>query len=294
MKIAIRVIAVILLSTVAVTRQKPDSPATSVVVVSVRSEGPAKVEGFTISQDGQAAQLASGITPGTALPVEIVVVVDTSTSAARSKLFAPNQNAALALVKALQDSGTAVRAAVVTADTQITVVQGLTNDMHQLEAALERIRPGGASRIQDALYGVCQKMFAGPIGSARRIALLLSDGDDNQSNYTRDEVIALAQERGVLIYALSTGQPAAEYEPLAGRGAAALRKLTSETGGIAYLAKKPSDLQQIDQLLEKDIHNQFLIEFLPLFRDGKPHHIEVKSTNKSVRVRSASKYFAPK
>src|SRR5208337_1527583 len=67
--------------------------------------------------------------------------------------------------------------------------------------------------------------------------VILSDGEDNQSEYTRAQAIEMAQRAEVLIYAIST-----DDSGLILRGDKVLEDLASATGGRAFFPYKMKDI----------------------------------------------------
>ena len=66
----------------------------------------------------------------------------------------------------------------------------------------------------------------------RRAMVVLSDGDDNQSRYTRDQALEMAQKADAVIYAISTNITRIETD-----GDKVLKYFAAETGGRGILSR---------------------------------------------------------
>src|SRR5262249_51141055 len=93
------------------------------------------------------------------------------------------------------------KAAVFTFDSTIDLQQDYTDDRSRLARAVVRTRAGGGTRLYDALINVMQQKLTGR--EERKVIVLLTDGDDNSSRSSADQVVAVAQRNGVSIYTIS-------------------------------------------------------------------------------------------
>ena len=86
------------------------------------------------------------------------------------------------------------RAFIVGFDVTPEVTQDFTDNTESLSRGVRGLRPGGGTAMYDALYFACRdKLLKAPhTGPVRKAVILLSDGEDNQSRVTREEVAALA------------------------------------------------------------------------------------------------------
>lgn len=76
----------------------------------------------------------------------------------------------------------------------------------QLQSPTVRVGVGRGTALYDSLAIACQER-RGPrdwTKPTRRVLVLISDGDDNQSLRTRGEAIAEAQKSGAVIFAINT------------------------------------------------------------------------------------------
>ena len=139
----------------------------------------------------------------TDLPLRLAILIDTSNSIRDRFHF--QQEAATAFI-----DGTVRpehdKAMIVSFDTAAELVADLTDNIGDLEKAVANLRPGGGTSLYDAIFFACRDklMEDQPLYKFRRAMVILSDGEDNQSRYTRDQALEMAQKADVNVYTIST------------------------------------------------------------------------------------------
>src|SRR5579862_332801 len=126
----------------------------------------------------------------------------------------------------------------------------------------------------------------------RRAIVIVSDGDDNQSQVSRDQALEMAQKADAVIYAISTNITHIETE-----GDKVLKYLTAETGGQAFFPFKVEDLEQSFENIANELRHQYNIFYRPepLKTDGLYHAVQLKvKDRKDYVVRARKGYYAPK
>jgi len=225
------------------------------------------------------------------LPLRLAVLIDTSNSIRERFRF--QQEAATAFVdgtvRPRQD-----RALIVSFDTLPDFVSDLTDNLPALEKAIQGLRPGGGTALYDAIFFACRDrlMVDQPLYKFRRAMVVLSDGEDNQSRYTRDQALEMAQKADVTIYTISTNITRVESD-----GDKILRYFANETGGQVYFPFKASDLTQSFENIANELRHQYNIFYRPepLKADGLYHSVEIKvKSRKDLVVRCRKGYYAPK
>ena len=133
-------------------------------------------------------------------PLAVVLLMDTSSSARAS--LKVQQEAAIDFfhntIQRKRDKGM-----LMTFDSTIDVLQDFVDDPDRLSKAVKSVRIGGGTKMYDAIQVACQEKLAGLTG-ARRILVLIGDGDDNMSYETLDSATAVAQRSEVSVYTIST------------------------------------------------------------------------------------------
>jgi VWFA-related protein len=227
----------------------------------------------------------------TDLPLRLAILIDTSNSIRERFHF--QQEAATAFI----DSTVRPRedkAMVVSFDTAAELVTDLTDNISQLEKAVQSLRPGGGTSLYDAVFFACREklMQDQPLYKFRRAMVVLSDGEDNQSHYTRDQALEMAQKADVTIYTISTNITHIETD-----GDKVLRYFASETGGQVFFPFKATDLNQSFENISNELRHQYNVFYRPepLKVDGLYHAVDIRVKNrKDLIVRCRKGYYAPK
>ena len=183
---------------------------------------------------------------------------------------------------------------VVSFDASAELVADLIDDTETLEKAVRGLRPGGGTALYDALYFACRDKLSKdqPRHKFRRAIVIVSDGDDNQSQASRDQALEMAQKADVVIYAISTNITRAETD-----GDKILKYLTAETGGQAFFPFKVEDLEQSFENIANELRHQYNIFYRPepLKTDGLYHMVDLKvKGRKDLVVRCRKGYYAPR
>jgi len=122
---------------------------------------------------------------------------------------------------------------------------------------------------------------------ARRVLVLLSDGDDNASHMTRSEAIAAAQNAGTVIFTVSTGA----YQ----KGEKVLEMMASETGGDTYSGLSDTDMPKVFAKIKTRIEQMHSVTYIPpeASKAGQFRSVELKITSdKKARVHAPRGYYA--
>src|SRR5260370_17598928 len=128
----------------------------------------------------------------TDLPLRVGLLIDASNSIRDRFLF--EQQAAVAFLHQTIRPKTD-RAFELAFAEVLDVTQHFTNHLNKLTKGVNVIRPGGGTAMWDAVYYACRdKLMKESSGqTVRRVIILVSDGDDNQSRALRGAAIEMAQ-----------------------------------------------------------------------------------------------------
>jgi VWFA-related protein len=241
--------------------------------------------------ENKTPQTIAEFTAETDLPLRLGILIDTSNSIRERFKF--EQEAAISFINSVVRFGHD-KAMVVSFDTSAELVADLIDDTEKLQAAIRSLRPGGGTALYDAIYFACRDKLAKdqPRHKFRRAIVLVSDGDDNQSQVSRDQALEMAQKADVVIYAISTNVIRGETD-----GDKILKYLTAETGGQAFFPFKVEDLEQSFENIANELRHQYNVFYRPepLKTDGLYHTVDLKvKGRKDLVVRCRKGYYAPK
>ena len=183
----------------------------------------------------------------------------------------------------LQQLGPQAQAAAISFADTITLDQPLSRNRLATAAALDRAQVSGdATAFLDAVYwGITQVALraqgpgsvigASPVrADARRIVLALTDGNDNQSRTSSQQVIDYARANGVSLCTVALGGDANGQRSY----------LANQTGGTCLRAPSPQDLQHLYNTLAEQLRREYRVTI----RSPRP---DADGTRRDVRVQLA-------
>jgi Ca-activated chloride channel family protein len=165
-----------------------------------------------------------------------------------------------------------------------------TSDSGTLRRALfDAITARGRTALYDAID---QGLRYADLGMHdRKVLIAVSDGGDNASSRTFDDVIRGAQRSNVLIYSLVIRDPL-EHEANPRR----LKRLAEQSGGESFEPHDVDDVPFVLQHIARDIRNMYTVGYAPPSGKGPGlRKIDVRVTGHgSVRVRTRDGYLVEK
>jgi Ca-activated chloride channel family protein len=131
-----------------------------------------------------------------------------------------------------------------------------TSDVDQVREALQRSTARGRTALFDGVRFALAHLEKGH--EQKKVLIVVSDGGDNASTTTFDDVMYSARRMDAVIYAISLYD---EYDRDAKPGV--LRKLTRATGGEAYFPHDVADSTAILERIARDIRSGYTIGYVP-------------------------------
>jgi VWFA-related protein len=225
----------------------------------------------------------------TDLPLHLGLLIDVSGSV--HSRFDFEQNAAISFLQHAVRAGYD-KAFVLGFNNLTQLSQDFTDNLDLLSAGVHKLQDGGGTALYDAIYHASKDKFLKdrPDHPVRKAIVVVSDGEDNQSEYTRAEAIEMAQRAEVIIYAIST-----DDSGLILRGDRVLEQLASATGGRAFFPFKMKDITRSFAAIEDELRSQYIVSYRPadFDADGRYRSIEISALKKDLQVRARKGYFAP-
>ena len=87
-------------------------------------------------------------------------------------------------------------------DDDVYNVQPFTTDQQLLSSAIDSVYPNGDTALYDALYWALQRTN---LKTGSRVVIAFTDGIENDSSYTEDDVIELSRLTGIPVYIIGIG-----------------------------------------------------------------------------------------
>ncbi len=226
----------------------------------------------------------------TDLPLTIALLIDTSTSI-RDRFKFEQEAAIDFLYRTLRPKRD--KALLITFDSAIELIQDFSDNPELLAKAIRQVRPGGGTKMLDAIYLACQEKLKSETG--RKIIILISDGDDNLSLETVTSTLEMTQKSDVAIFSISTNS-SGFFGITAPKSDKLLKKLAEDTGGRAFFPFKAEDLSQSFQDIGAELRSQYSLAYRSSNsnRDGTFRSIKIEPERKNLKVKSRKGYYAPR
>ena len=165
-----------------------------------------------------------------------------------------------------------------------------TSDAATLRAALTRtVESRGKTALHDAVARGLEYVTQGKYD--RRILIVISDGGDNASSTTFEDVVARTRASNTLVFTIGLFDPV-----LRDANPKRLREIAEPSGGEAFTPSGATDVAKVLQHIAHDIRHTYTIGYVPnATRDGAFHRIRVVVKSPDGRplvVRTRTGYLA--
>jgi len=244
---------------------------------------------FKILDDHKPPQAILNFRRETDLPLHLGLLVDVSGSV--DSRFDFEQTAATSFLERTIRAGFD-KAFVLGFNSHTQLAQDFTDSSALLAKGIRGLHDGGGTALYDAIYRACKDKLLKdhPERPVRKAIIVVSDGEDNQSEVTKAQAIEMAQRAEVIIYAIST-----DDSGLVMRGDRVLEQLADSTGGRAFFPFKMKDITHSFAAIEDELRSQYIVSYKPadFDADGRYRSIEISSLKKDTQVRARKGYFAP-
>ena len=187
---------------------------------------------------------------------------------------------------------------------EVEQLQDYTSDIDEITDALENTVVTGGTALYDAIYLGVQKAHAG--SKPKKAIIVITDGEDRDSYYKLDELLAKVQESDVQVFSIGLIDDVPD-KGFFGRWSKTapekahdvLVKIAEETGGKAFFPNKLTDIHTIVAEIASDLRSQYSLGYFSTnaARDGSFRRVKIElsgSPAASNHVRYRRGYFAPK
>jgi Ca-activated chloride channel family protein len=138
------------------------------------------------------------------------------------------------------------------------VLADTTQSTGSIQAKLASATPAGHTALLDAIYLGIAKMRSARYN--RRALLIISDGGDNRSRYSKPDIRRLVQEADVEIYAIGIFDSVFKT-PEEWAGKRLLTEITEATGGRTLTLDNPRRLPELAATVSLELRNQYVLGF---------------------------------
>lgn len=238
-----------------------------------------------VLDNGQQPQSLTYFLRQSDLPLRVGLLIDVSGSV--GTFFSDQQQAAsIFLQQILRPSDSAT---IMSFGGESRVVQDFTSNLQSLTNAVHGLSAGESSTaIYDAVSSACAKLSSAS-GSelARRVLILITDGEENSSHSSLEDAIEAALQSDAIVFALNTSPSQVFSDPM-------LQKLSRSTGGSVLNAHGARALKSAFRKIDEQLRNQYLLGYKPPHwqADHSFHKIRVSSLRFGLRIHCRKGYYA--
>jgi Ca-activated chloride channel homolog len=265
-----------------------------------------RMEDFAVYEDDE-PQTVTQFSAGR-VPVSLGMAVDTSASMVGEKI----QLAKRALDTLLYDLfGSEDEFFLDGFSDHPVLLQGWTGDRNTILRSLDRIVLGGRTALYDVVAEAIPRAQQGR--NIKKALVLVSDGNDNRSSVSVEDVKELIRENDALVYAIGIdcGKQRAPTPPPRRHqifptplpfafprcpdplNAVALREMTDATGGRTAIIDNPGDLERTTSGIADELSRQYDLGYSSSGKtDGRWHAIRVEMRTRTYHVRARRGYVA--
>jgi VWFA-related protein len=179
------------------------------------------------------------------------------------------------------------------------LILGMTQRTDELQRSLMATRPRGATSLLDAVYFSIGEMKNAH--NARKALIIVSDGGDNTSYHTLNELMYTIRGTDIQVYAIGIFEPSnvrSRSVEEAG-GPSLLKQITEETAGQLFEVDDLKKLTQIASKISLGLRKQYVLGYMPWEpkHDGEYHRVQVTlqlpKSFPTLRVSWRQGYYAP-
>jgi VWFA-related protein len=232
-------------------------------------------------------------------PLSLTVLLDVSGSMALQDKLKESKGALEYLMKNLLMDRDEV-SLLIFADGDVEVASNFSKDKTDFLSVMDRTEAYGQTALNDAV-GVSPD-FANEGNNEKRALILITDGIENDSEYSPDQAIEVARRVDIPIYTIGYKIPIDEQylkkykrsKGLTASGIAeSLEKFSEATGGKAFFVNQILDLKNALRLIKQELSHQYILGYTSYTApDSEYRKIDVKTKKKSYRVRTREGYYS--
>jgi Ca-activated chloride channel homolog len=211
-------------------------------------------------------------------PISLGIVFDMSRSMQKKLPFARD-----AAVKFLETGTPDDEYFLVEFSSRAQLAQGFTSDISRLRDKLSLVPAQGNTALYDGVYLGLAELKRGQ--NPRKALLLITDGEDNHSRYSRGDIRQFVRESDAQIFVIDMGR-------------ALVGELADMTGGHSYRAS-PADLEDTCERIARELKSQYVIgyESTNTNKDGRFRKLRVRinptAATGKLNAHTRDGYYAP-
>ncbi|MFH1441377.1 MAG: VWA domain-containing protein, partial [Candidatus Omnitrophota bacterium] len=235
---------------------------------------------FQVKENGIAQTITNVEFQSTNAPVDIALCLDTSGSINDIELAQINSSAG----KFIDCFGPSGRGAIYKFSSNVSLIHGFTSDKGSLKNAINASPPGrGLTSLNDAVYdamALCRQ------SQNRKAVVALTDGYDNDSSHSLQQITDYSSENQVPVFTLGLGSPL---------NVSLLQSMATQCRGIYFNAINVSKLDEVFNKVAEDVHSRYVITYTTSnsVKDGTTRSVETTAVHGANSGSATFQYRAP-
>lgn len=243
-----------------------------------------KSQDFSIFDDSKPQTSITFFQSQTDLPLDVALLLDTSGSMT-SRLEAEQWTIGCFLREVIRHDDSVT---LFTFNDGVRDIVPIRYNWRQISRGLRKVKPGGETALFDAITVAAEHLEQDP-RPARRLIIVLSDGEENASKMNLNNTISELLKDETTVFAVNDGD---DTDSAAGQaGETTLKSLATASGGAYSRASFSGDVGSAFGKIRKELRSQYAIAFKPSdYSHHGFHYLEVLAGKLHVHVRSG--YYA--
>jgi Ca-activated chloride channel homolog len=171
---------------------------------------------------------------------------------------------------------------------RVQFVAPIQDDWKEVSRRVKNLKPDGETALFDAVSTAAQWLGQDP-QPARRIIILVTDGEENASKATLTDTITQVLRADTTVFSVDVVDYPFDTE--AKKGVATLKNLSDATGGAYLKASQNGDVGHAFRRIQRELRSQYAIAYKPSnLTEQLFHRLRVVAA-RNLRVRCRSGYY---
>jgi Ca-activated chloride channel homolog len=171
---------------------------------------------------------------------------------------------------------------------RVRMIAPIQDDWKRVSQQVKKLKPDGETALFDAV-SVASEWLAQDPRPARRVIILVTDGEENASKTTLDETVAQVLRAETTVYAVNVVEYPVDTE--AKGGVEILRRLSDATGGTYLRAAENGDIGHAFGRIQRELRSQYAIAYKPSNVTEQLFHRLRVIASRNLRVRCRTGYY---
>jgi len=240
---------------------------------------------LTILDNDQEQSAVTFFEHETNLPLNVAIIIDVSSSVAFR--FSTEQSTIKSFIRTIARSTDSVN--IFAFNDRVRLISRVSDNWKTVSRSIKKLKPKGNTALYDAIVEGAHFLQRNATPS-RRIIIVITDGEENDSAYTLDRSIADALRAESVVYAVNVSA-SLEFDPDAKQGEWLLKRLTDATGGSYFRSGPDGDVKVAFAKIRRDLRSQYFLAYKPSNIGGSAFHRVQVIARRKLQVRCRSGYY---